>query len=378
MSYRTTAVWSDELSDGERALLDPGPDSLPRRPDVLVVGGGALGVATAVFCLRAELGSVLLVERSSLASGATGGAAGLLTPEAHHGVDPDHFVALAREGLDLWRGLQADVPGGVGLLEMDWISLEPHDPGFAADLPPGSEQLTADEVAALLPSLTRPVPAVRLHQARVNPVLAVARLVGSAPRLAVATGVGVEGATVERGRVTSVSTSAGPVSPGIVVFATGQAPRLSGLDLDVPSGVVKGHLLLTEPAPAPWPASVAPLATVLSGNRLLIGGSLDVDDTTPDVRQESVDGLRAWLEAFVSPESVPATSRAWCCFRPTHPDLMPVIDRVPGLDNAWLTSGHYRTGIVMAPAVGRAIAAWVSTGEQPAGTAPYRADRFTP
>ena len=38
-----------------------------------------------------------------------------------------------------------------------------------------------------------------------------------------------------------------------------------------------------------------------------------------------------------------SVSHQWCCFRPRHPDGRPVIDQVPGLSNAWLTSGHFRT-----------------------------------
>jgi cation diffusion facilitator CzcD-associated flavoprotein CzcO len=44
------------LTDAERAALDPGfPSDLNRRPDVLIVGGGIVGLATAVACQRARL-----------------------------------------------------------------------------------------------------------------------------------------------------------------------------------------------------------------------------------------------------------------------------------------------------------------------------------
>ena len=56
----------------------------------------------------------------------------------------------------------------------------------------------------------------------------------------------------------------------------------------------------------------------------------------------------------------------WACFRPAHPDYVPVIDRVPGVSNAWLTSGHYKTGILLAPATGIALAEWIASGERPA------------
>lgn len=64
-------------------------------------------------------------------------------------------------------------------------------------------------------------------------------------------------------------------------------------------------------------------------------------------------------------------SHQWCCWRPHHPDGMPVIDRVPGFDNAWFTSGHYRTGILMAPATARLLAEWVTTGRPPELAAPW-------
>jgi glycine/D-amino acid oxidase-like deaminating enzyme len=66
----------------------------------------------------------------------------------------------------------------------------------------------------------------------------------------------------------------------------------------------------------------------------------------------------------------------WACFRPAHPDLMPVIDRVPGLSNAWLTSGHYKTGILLAPATGRALAQWIKTGIPPAQVEPFSSARL--
>jgi glycine/D-amino acid oxidase-like deaminating enzyme len=53
-----------------------------------------------------------------------------------------------------------------------------------------------------------------------------------------------------------------------------------------------------------------------------------------------------------------------------------VIDRVPGIDNAWLTSGHFRTGILMAPVTARTIAHWISTGEPPAEASAWSSARF--
>ena len=66
----------------------------------------------------------------------------------------------------------------------------------------------------------------------------------------------------------------------------------------------------------------------------------------------------------------------WACFRPAHPDHLPVIDRVPGLSNAWLTSGHYKTGILLAAGTGTALADWLDSGAPSAELAEFSLTRF--
>src|SRR5579871_3843383 len=100
------AIWPDQLTDAERGLLEPGiPDRIEREPEVLVVGGGIVGCATAAACLRAGMGSVVLIERERLGVGPSGGAAGVLAPDFHDGVDPEVHVALMRQSLEDWREL---------------------------------------------------------------------------------------------------------------------------------------------------------------------------------------------------------------------------------------------------------------------------------
>jgi glycine/D-amino acid oxidase-like deaminating enzyme len=371
-----TAVWLHQLTAAERAELARGGGELPDpRPDVLIVGGGIAGVATAAACHEAGLGSVLLIEAGRLGSGATGGAAGLLTPEIHEWSDPAPFVDLARASLARWGQLQETWPGGVGLVALDWIGLSP-DPGdFALHQAPAIEWLDTSQVAELIPGLALPMAgALVRRQARVNPLRALARLAAGLP--AVATGVAATAVTVRAGRVVSVATTAGDVQPGAVVFATGLPPLLDGLELDVPSERVKGHLLVTEPTSLRLPGTVAPVATQLEDGRLLVGGTFDVGDESPRVQPEVIDSILEGLYTTLPELRGLRAAYQWCCFRPRHPDGQPVIDRVPGLGNAWLTSGHYRTGILLAPVTAQAIASWIGAGEPPAEALAWSGGRF--
>jgi glycine/D-amino acid oxidase-like deaminating enzyme len=331
-------VWPDQLDSAELARLRPGvPAQLDRAPDVLVVGGGILGCATAAACVQAGLGSVVIVERDTLGSGASGGAAGLLVPESHVGVDPPEFVAAMRRSLDAWRTLDETWPGGVGLLPIEWKG-QP--------------------------------------QARVNPLRAIARLASGIA--CVASGVDVTGIVSAGGRVTTVQSSAGEFRPRRVVFATGLPPRLTGLEgFRLPASEVKGHMLCTAPTEFSVPEAVrdADIARVIDDGRVLMGGTLDVGDDERVVRPEV--SHRMWRElvsAWPALEKV-SVDYTWACFRPAHPDHLPVIDQFPGLSNAWLTTGQYKTGILMAATTGLALAEWLGTGAAPPEVSPFRLAR---
>jgi glycine oxidase len=370
------AIWRAQLTQAERAALGRADgDVAGARPDVLVVGGGIMGVAAAAACVAAGIDSVLLIETGRLGAGATGGATGLLIPEPHQWSDPEPFVDLERASLERWRDLEQAVPGGVGLVEVDWLGLAPHDGGFAAHQPRAVQWLNPGQVDELVPGLARPMEGALIRrQGRLNPLRALVRIAAGLP--AVATGVAATGVTVAAGRITAVTTSAGTVSPGAVVFATGWPPVLDGLTIDIPADRVKGHLLVTEPTPVRLPGIVAPLATQIEDGRLLAGGTFDVGDETPEVQPEVIEAIMDSLAAVLPGLGGLGVAWQWCCFRPRHPDRRPVIDRVPGVSNAWLTSGHFRTGILNAPATAAVLARWISAGEQPAEPGTWSASRF--
>jgi glycine oxidase len=372
----TGAIWRDQLTTDERAMLGRADSvSAGARPDVLVVGGGILGVSTALACAEAGAGHVLLIETGRLGAGATGGATGLLIPEPHQWSDPEPLLDLEREGLERWRALEMTLPGGVGLIELDWLGLAPHEGGFAAHQPRDIHWLNPGQVAELVPGLARPMEGALIHrQARVNPLRAVARLAARLP--AVATGIAATSVEISGDRIVRVGTSAGGISPGVVVFATGSPPLLDGLQLRIPSDRVKGHLLVTDATDVSLPGIVAPLATQIENRQLLAGGTFDVGDETPAVQQDVINAIAAGLATVLPRLRGIGVAYQWCCFRPRHPDRRPIIDRVPGLANAWVTSGHFRTGILNAPATAAVLARWITAGEPPAEARSWSASRF--
>lgn len=196
----------------------------------------------------------------------------------------------------------------------------------------------------------------------------------------VATGVEMRGVTTTGGRVTAVRTSHGDIHPGAVVFATGLAPQLPELAAPaVPQRWVKGHLLATVPAPFRLRTAVAALEGLvlqLAGGEIVAGGTIDEGDLDPAVRGDAIAGIRTALTALLPRTADLEVGHAWRCFRPTAADEQPVIDRVPGIENAWVTCGHFRTGILLAAATGDVLARWIATDRRPEGVAPFGLERF--
>ncbi len=63
--------------------------------------------------------------------------------------------------------------------------------------------------------------------------------------------------------------------------------------------------------------------------------------------------------------------------RPATPDGLPVIDRALGFDNLFSRHcGHFRNGVLLAPATGKLLSEWISTDTAPEELAPFNAGRF--
>jgi Pentapeptide repeats (9 copies) len=80
-------LWSATLDPADHAALDPGVPDLDRHPDVLVIGGDVIGLATALFCRRAGLRLIQIIQSQRLAAAALGdagtSAGGGLGPRRH-------------------------------------------------------------------------------------------------------------------------------------------------------------------------------------------------------------------------------------------------------------------------------------------------------
>jgi glycine oxidase len=130
---------------------------------------------------------------------------------------------------------------------------------------------------------------------------------------------------------------------------------------------------------------VAPVQTPLhAGDALLVprpDGSLILGVTVEEVgfdERVRLDSLRLILERTI--ELVPAVARlafshAWYGLRPATPDEAPYLGPVPPLHNLWVSTGHFRKGILLAPISAQLLAGSILSGRLHEDLVPFKPTR---
>jgi len=183
-------------------------------------------------------------------------------------------------------------------------------------------------------------------------------------------------------RVLGIHTELGFTAAGIVVNACGAwAGTLDGVPPQCvpPIAPVKGQMIaLAAPIGFVRHATWVPGAYLVprEDGRLLIGATVERAGFDERVTAHGVrELLHAALAAAPSLGDFTITE-SWAGLRPGTPDGLPVLGPTP-IDGLLLATGHYRNGILMAPATARLIADAVEKGDA-AGLQPFTlASRIT-
>ncbi|MFE9421852.1 glycine oxidase ThiO [Kitasatospora sp. NPDC006697] len=373
-------------------------------PDVLVVGGGIIGLATA--WRTAQRGLAVTVLDPVPGGGAAQVAAGMLAPvtELQYGEEPllrlgiasnvryaDFCAELAEASGGLETGYRATGTLAVALDADDKAELgELH--AFHQRLGLDSRWLTGREARKLEPMLA---PGVRggLHVADDHQVDG-RRLLTALLAACERSGVRLHRAAaaellVEDGRAAGVLTDAGErLAAGRTVLAAGcRSHLLPGLPEGVlpPVRPVKGQILRLRMPPAFGPFLSRNLRAVVRGGHLYLvpraDGELVVGATTEEQGHDTTvtaggvyELLRDAHELLPGITELPLVETS-AGLRPGSPDNAPLLGptALPGLLAA---TGHYRNGVLLAPVTADLLAETLATGAVPALAAPFSPSRF--
>jgi len=345
---------------------------MPDRYDVIIAGGGVIGASIAWRLARNRL-RVLLLNAAKIGGEASSAAAGMLAPGGEFD-KPSPLLDFAVSSLakydDFVDALQADSGLPIELRHTGAVQIALTNAEFASlseraawqrDAGIPSTVLTRDKLRALVP-LARPDAVGAIHytsEATVDPagLMTALRAACIACRVTIqehspvaSIAVNATGACISDASAPFAVITAGAWSSGISVTIDNQPYALPR------SFPVKGHLLGYRLPAGSLAATVRHEHTYIlqRADGFTIAGSSTEDagyDRTID--RQIVSELAARASALVPASASLKPESIWIGFRPATDAAAPHIGRVT-LNNAasrlWLAYGHYRNGILLAPA----------------------------
>lgn len=384
-------------------------DPLPDAADIVVVGGGMLGVWT-TYWLAKSGAAVTLIERRAISWGATGRNGGFVSAGLANGFAATAALIGEQATWDVWRlsergrdivrqvvadeGIDCDYreDGTVGLiLGEDELDVKHASVKELAARGVAVEALGRTELQELIHTpLGDEIAGGVYHRDNA--------LVHSAKYLAgVAAAAGRHGARFCRAEVTTLQTHgdrtlvvtdkgtvrAGRVVVGVNAWTDELVPGLSGVVVPV-----RGQILAYEPLPTVFTTGVGAAVTptgeywqqALDGS-IVIGGCRDDAPNkdvgvrqpvpTPDVISRIADVLPRLFPQLTRLK----VARSWAGLMAFTADYLPVAGPAPDLPGVWVAGGFCGHGMPFGPSLGELLAEAATIGTTPPALAPLRPDR---
>jgi glycine oxidase len=365
--------------------------------DVVIVGGGVIGLSIAYALARAGIRPTVL-DRRELGREASWAGAGLIPPIGERAeANPNPSVALRSWSARLYPDWTASLRDETGIdtgyrrsggVDVAWT--DPEDQALQAAAGQwraegiSYERLPPGDYARVEPALNPGLRTVYYlpDRAQVRNPRLLRALIEAASRRGVRLRPwhSVEGYSLRGNRVEAVHTSAGDIPCGFVVMAAGawSGGLLQPIGVCVPTPPLKGQIVLLK-ADRPLLRRVVEhgknYLVPREDGRVLVGATehdagFDTRPTYGATRDLLDEALR--LCPILGEAEVEAT---WAGLRPGSVDTRPTIGPAPGFDNLIVATGHKRAGLQLAPATAELVADLILGRPSRLDLGPFRPDR---
>ena len=365
--------------------------------EVVIIGGGVIGLAVARALAQRGVRDVLIVERSSLGAEASSAAAGMLAPQAEADC-ADDFFRLCCQSRDLYPAFAQSLHEETGLdieletsgtlylafTEEDERELEQrYEWQTRAGLT--VEKLSGDSARLFEPCISTDVRAAlrfpldtQVENRRLISALAAAN---EALGINVLTGVSAESLSIKRDRITGIETARGFVACEKVVIAGG-AWTNQVINEALPNPriePVRGQMVSFDATPQIARHVIySPRGYVVPrrDGRLLAGSTTEYAGFDKRVTAAGVQSIvTSALEITPSIAALPLTS-TWAGLRPRAADGLPVLGPCAEIVGVFYATGHYRNGILLTPITGELLARAIVDEEVSPPLQIFSPDRF--
>ena len=333
---------------------------------VIVVGAGVMGLFSALNIAQAGF-QVTLLERTSAGLEASWAGGGIVSPLYPWRYSPA-VTALAHWSQGFYPQLGEQLLAATGIdpqvrvTGLYWLDLD-DEAGALAWAQSQGRELSAVPMACVKSA----VPALgegfsrALHMPSVanvrNPRLlkALRAALAQEPNVCIREQCAVTDFIRQDGRICGVVTDRGELRAERVALAAGawSGELLKILGLNLPVKPVKGQMILYKCQPGFLPAIVLAkgrYAIPREDGHILVGSTLEFAGFDKTPTREALVSLQASAEVLLPGLAQAECVGHWAGLRPGSPEGIPFIGELPEYPGLWLNCGHYRNGLVMAPA----------------------------
>ncbi|MGF1578178.1 MAG: glycine oxidase ThiO [Gemmataceae bacterium] len=337
-------------------------------PDILIVGGGVIGLTTAYFLAREDV-RVTVVDKADIGLEASWAGAGILPPG-----NPDQakspFDRLRAESVAAFPGLSEELrertgidngylrSGGLEFLsESDLAAAEEwRGCGVHADLL--DEAALQELEPTLSPGLGRAHHLPDMAQVRnprhLNALSQACRGLG----VNLSPGCPVFDFECKGDHILSARTSQGSIHAGRFLLTAGAWTNILLEMVGWSPGIkpVRGQILLLETQQTSlrkillWgPKYIVPRRD----GRILVGST---EEDVGFVKRTTAQGIADLLDlatTLVPMLGDAQVKQTWAGLRPGSPDDLPILGQIPNLHNLFVAAGHFRAGIQLSPGTAR-------------------------
>jgi glycine oxidase len=358
--------------------------------DVLIVGGGVIGLTVAYFLAREGV-RVEVVDKGDFGQEASWAGAGILPP-GNAAEARTLFDKLRAHSVALFPALSADLLERTGIdngylccggLEFVSESDAASDQEWRGD-GIAFELLRAPALAQLEPALAPALESAyhipELAQLR-NPRHLKALVAGcSALGVGLRPGCPVHGVELRGQRVTAVRTGIGPLTAGRYLFAAGawSEALLDAIGWHPGIHPVRGQIALLNPGVPLFRRVLMWGARYLvprPDGRVLIGSTEEDAGFDKRTTAAAISDLLTLASTLVPALADAHLERCWAGLRPGSPDGLPFLGAVPGFDNLFIAAGHFRAGIQLSAATGLCMTELLLGRPTTVPLGPFRLDR---
>ncbi len=346
--------------------------------DVVIAGGGLIGGAIALECARAGL-RVGVFDRQEPGREASWAGAGILSPAPEHaGMIP--LVPIGKASLELYPGFVGEVEECTG----ERVGFRPKGTLEALFARNAAEELSTlvalhrglglvcdpiriEEACDLEPALSEDVQATALRPGEASvDNRALTRAVLEAARRGGAEffpGQEVNAVWREGDRCAGLITASEKIAAGNSVIAAGCfSAGIEGAAIYAPVRPARGQMVALRSAAAKiervlWSGRV--YLVPRDDGRILAGATVEYAGFEKTL---TAGGIHSLLDAAI--ELAPALRDAeivetWCGLRPDSPDHLPILGPTD-LDGLTIATGHFRSGILLAPVTAKLVREWIT------------------